>query len=85
MATMLGLVLAFADSVSALDLTGAWATSADQCDKVFIRNGRANQIGSPHDPIVMAGASLLRQVYQLHDQGKEGRWSDSKSHCWQLG
>jgi len=28
--------------VSAFELTGAWATSADQCSKVFPRKGRAN-------------------------------------------
>src|SRR5258706_13567360 len=30
--------------VNAFDLTGAWATSADQCSKVFARKGRANQV-----------------------------------------
>jgi hypothetical protein len=30
---------------AAFELTGAWATSADQCGKVFIRGGRANQVG----------------------------------------
>jgi len=29
---------------SAFELTGAWATSADQCSKVFARKGRANQV-----------------------------------------
>jgi hypothetical protein len=27
------------------DLTGAWATNADECKNVFIRAGKANQIG----------------------------------------
>jgi len=30
--------------VNAFELTGAWATSADQCSKVFARKGRAQQI-----------------------------------------
>lgn len=30
--------------VNAFELTGAWATSADQCSKVFVRKGRANQV-----------------------------------------
>ena len=30
--------------VNAFELTGAWATSADQCGKVFARKGRAKQI-----------------------------------------
>lgn len=29
---------------NAFDLTGAWATSANQCSKVFARKGRANQV-----------------------------------------
>ena len=29
---------------NAFELTGAWATSADQCTKVFTRKGRANQV-----------------------------------------
>jgi hypothetical protein len=29
---------------NAFELTGAWATSADQCGKVFARKGRANQV-----------------------------------------
>jgi len=28
----------------AFELTGAWATSAEQCSKVFARKGRANQV-----------------------------------------
>jgi hypothetical protein len=31
-------------AVNAFELTGAWATSADQCGKVFARKGRANQV-----------------------------------------
>jgi hypothetical protein len=33
------------DEAHAVDLAGAWATSADQCSRVFVRKGRANQIG----------------------------------------
>jgi len=29
---------------NAFELTGAWATSADQCTKVFTRKGRANKV-----------------------------------------
>jgi hypothetical protein len=29
----------------AVDLTGAWATNGDECKNVFIRTGKANQIG----------------------------------------
>lgn len=37
--------LTFLGEAHALDLSGAWATSADECSQVFIRKGRANQIG----------------------------------------
>jgi hypothetical protein len=30
--------------VNAFEFTGAWATSAEQCSKVFARKGRANQV-----------------------------------------
>ena len=32
------------ESADALDLPGAWAPSIDQCNKVFVRKGRANQL-----------------------------------------
>jgi len=37
-------VFASSESASAFELTGAWATSVDQCSKVFARKGRANQV-----------------------------------------
>src|SRR5258708_7635404 len=43
-ATLAFSVFGLSGKVSAFDLTGAWATSADQCSKVFARKGRANQI-----------------------------------------
>jgi hypothetical protein len=41
--TVTGLI--FLEEAHAIDLSGAWATNADQCSQVFIRKGRANQIG----------------------------------------
>ena len=35
----------FLEQAHAVDLAGAWATNADECRRVFIRKGRANQIG----------------------------------------
>jgi hypothetical protein len=35
----------FPAQARAMDLSGAWATQADQCSQVFIRKGRAGQIG----------------------------------------
>lgn len=43
-AVLFGFALASSESADALDLTGAWATSADQCGKVFTRRGRSNEI-----------------------------------------
>jgi len=37
--------LLFMEQAHAIDLSGAWATHADECGKVFVRKGRANQIG----------------------------------------
>ena len=34
-----------AGSALAVDLSGAWATHADECGRVFVRKGRAKQIG----------------------------------------
>jgi hypothetical protein len=37
--------LLFIEEAHAIDLSGAWATDADNCSKVFIRKGRVNEIG----------------------------------------
>jgi hypothetical protein len=37
--------LLFNREARAFDLSGAWSTDADNCRQVFIRKGRANQIG----------------------------------------
>ena len=37
--------LLFIEKAHAVDLVGAWATNADECSRVFIKKGRANQIG----------------------------------------
>ena len=39
-----GAYLASVASAGAIDLTGAWATSADECKNVFVRKGKTNQI-----------------------------------------
>jgi hypothetical protein len=36
---LFGWLLTLAGRADALDLNGAWAASADQCDKVFTRQG----------------------------------------------
>ena len=37
-------VLLSLQELNAFELTGAWATSADRCGKIFARKGRANQV-----------------------------------------
>jgi hypothetical protein len=39
-----GAILASFEQARAIDLTGAWATSAEECKNVFVRKGKANQI-----------------------------------------
>lgn len=39
-----GSVPLWPQKVNAFEFTGAWATSADQCSKVFARKGRSNQV-----------------------------------------
>ena len=41
--TLTSLILV--EEAHAVDLSGAWATDADQCHHVFIRKGRASRIG----------------------------------------
>ena len=46
LATAISLCLAWLSpqQATAFELAGAWATSADQCAKVFARKGRANKV-----------------------------------------
>jgi hypothetical protein len=43
-AIMAGSILLSLQELNAFELTGAWATSADRCGKIFARKGRANQV-----------------------------------------
>jgi hypothetical protein len=43
-ATLVSAVVAISEDAIAFDLAGAWAAKADQCNKVFVRKGRANQV-----------------------------------------
>lgn len=44
--------------VSAFELTGAWAASADQCSKVFVRKGRRNLVNFTNFPGVYGGGFI---------------------------
>jgi hypothetical protein len=64
-AIMAGTVLLPLQKLNAFELTGAWATSADKCGKVFARRGRANQVGftsfsGAHGGGFIADANRLR-------------------------
>jgi hypothetical protein len=43
-AILSGAILAPFEQARAVDLTGAWATSADECKNVFVRKGKPSQI-----------------------------------------
>ena len=43
-AILAGSILGSFAQAGAVDLTGAWATSADECKNVFVRKGSSNQI-----------------------------------------
>jgi hypothetical protein len=53
-----GSALLSPDQANAFALAGAWATSADQCSKVFVRKGRANQVGFTNFPGVYGGGFI---------------------------
>jgi len=56
-ATLTGSILA--EKAHAVDLSGAWATNADQCSQVFTRKGRANQIGFAAMPEQYGGGFIV--------------------------
>lgn len=43
-AALMASLVVLPNCASAFDLAGAWATSSAQCNKVFARRGRANQV-----------------------------------------
>jgi hypothetical protein len=53
-----GSSLALPESARAVDFTGAWATNADQCKKVFVRKGRADQVTFAPDSEVYGGGFI---------------------------
>lgn len=56
-AVFLGLVLP--ERAVAVELTGAWAADADKCNNVFVRRGRAKQIGFAEFPGVHGGGFII--------------------------
>ena len=58
-AAALLLALAEPRHADAVELTGAWASYADKCDKVFVRRGRAKQIDFVEFPGVHGGGFIV--------------------------
>lgn len=50
-------------TANAFDLNGAWATSAEQCTKVFARKGRANQVDFTNFSGVHGGGFIAEANY----------------------
>jgi predicted sugar kinase len=51
--------LALPECANAVELTGAWVAYADKCDAVFVRRGRASQIGFTQFPGVHGGGFII--------------------------
>ena len=57
-------------AANAFELTGAWAANAEQCNKVFVRKGRANLVNFGNFPGVYGGgfiaeANRLRGKFEI--------------------
>jgi len=53
-----GSALLLPQNAKAFELSGAWATSVDQCTKVFTRKGRANKVDFTNFPGVYGGGFI---------------------------
>ncbi|WP_398468261.1 hypothetical protein [Tardiphaga sp.] len=53
------LAVTLSSNAGAVELNGAWATSADQCSKVFNRRGRDKQIGFSNFSGVYGGGFIV--------------------------
>jgi len=51
----------FDGRAGAVDLTGAWATAAEECGNVFVRRGKAKQIVFAPDSEVRGGGFIVEQ------------------------
>jgi hypothetical protein len=56
-AVLMSLVLP--ECAGAVELTGAWASAADNCNKVFVRRGRAKQIDFAEFSSVYGGGFII--------------------------
>jgi hypothetical protein len=60
-AVVFGWILASLQQAHAVDLTGAWATNAEECRNVFVRKGKANQITFAPGSEVRGGGFIVEQ------------------------
>jgi hypothetical protein len=51
--------LALPECANAVELTGAWAAYADKCNEVFVRRGRARQIGFAEFSSIHGGGFII--------------------------
>jgi hypothetical protein len=58
-AIAVGFDLSSLQELNAFELTGAWAASADQCNKVFARKGRANLVNFTNFSGVYGGGFIV--------------------------
>jgi hypothetical protein len=70
MAISTGSALPLSQHAKAFELVGAWATSADQCTKVFARKGRAQQVAFTNFSGVYGGgfiaeANRVRSKFEI--------------------
>lgn len=69
MAISAGFALLPPRAATAFELNGAWATSAERCTKVFVRKGRANQIGFRNFS-GMHGSGFIAEADRLKGKSK---------------
>jgi hypothetical protein len=77
MAIAAGCVFLTSSQATAFELTGAWATSADKCTKVFTRKGRANQVGFTTFPGVY-GCGFIAEAGRLRSKAENCKVKSKK-------
>jgi hypothetical protein len=79
-AVIMSLVLP--ECAGAVELTGAWASYADKCDKVFVRRGRAKQIDFAEFPGGYGGGFII-EAGQLRSKFAKCKIKNRKRRGWE--
>ncbi len=80
--TFSGSIAAFHAQALAVDLTGAWATNADECKNVFVRKGKANGISFAPMSEVHGGGFIVDSNHLIGRTAKctiKGRKDDGET------